>query len=70
MESLEANHINKILSDLDPVNLEWLCKSCHKYADSATAKGVSSVGDEYGYRTGVAPLKEQPPPVGESGYGY
>ncbi len=47
--SLQANHINKVLEDIDPVNGEWLCASCHKEEDSLTEKGVSKVGDEYGY---------------------
>lgn len=46
---LEANHINKCLEDIDLVNAQWLCTSCHKVADSVTAKGVSKLGDEYGY---------------------
>lgn len=63
MAPLECNHINKKILDNDPVNLEWLCKSCHKDADSATVKGVSIVGDEYGY-------SGHGPPVGDDGYGY
>lgn len=49
MATLEANHKNKVLSDIDLVNLEWLCKSCHKEADMVTAPGVSPKGDEHGY---------------------
>lgn len=48
--SLQANHKNKDLDDLDLVNLEWLCPSCHKIADSETPPGVSPKGeDEHGY---------------------
>lgn len=32
--SLEVNHKNKVLEDNDPANLEWLCKTCHKEADT------------------------------------
>lgn len=46
---LECNHINKNILDNDPVNLEWLCKSCHKRADQQTDKGVSVLQDEFGY---------------------
>lgn len=46
---LEANHINKNILDNDPINLEWLCKSCHKQADLKTEKGVSTLDDEFGY---------------------
>lgn len=35
--------------DNDPVNLEWLCASCHKEIDQTTAKGVSVKEDEFGY---------------------
>lgn len=49
MATLEANHKNKVLSDIDLVNLEWLCKSCHKLADMVTKPGVSPKGDEHGY---------------------
>ena len=38
--NLDANHKNKILADLDPANLEWLCRTCHRFEDRATAKGV------------------------------
>lgn len=41
---LDANHRNKTLSDLDPANLEWLCRPCHLKADRSTAKGISPVG--------------------------
>jgi ribosomal protein L37AE/L43A len=47
--TLQANHKNKILEDIDPANLEWLCPSCHKEEDSLTEKGVSRFGDEWGY---------------------
>ncbi len=57
MGQLQVNHINKNVLDNDPVNLEWMCASCHKYKDSQTEKGVSVKGeDEYGYG----------PPVGVS----
>lgn len=49
MGALQANHKNKILSDIDPANLEWLCASCHKNVDQKTEKGVSLYGDEWGY---------------------
>jgi hypothetical protein len=54
MGELQANHKNKILSDIDPANLEWLCASCHKEKDSLTEKGVSYKGDEWGYSLGGA----------------
>lgn len=38
--NLDANHKNKVLTDCDPANLEWLCRSCHKKKDSRTEKGV------------------------------
>lgn len=47
--NLDANHINKNLEDIDLANLEWLCRSCHKLADSVSAKGVSTIKDEFGY---------------------
>lgn len=46
---LQANHINKDIMDNDPVNLEWLCPSCHRIKDNQTAKGVSIKDDEWGY---------------------
>lgn len=49
MATLQANHINKNIMDNDPVNLEWLCASCHKEIDQTTAKGVSVKEDEFGY---------------------
>lgn len=49
MAALQANHINKDITDNDPVNVEWVCVSCHKYLDMQTEKGVSTKGDEYGY---------------------
>lgn len=49
IRTLQANHINKNLMDIDPVNLEWLCPSCHKEIDSTTEKGVSTIDDEFGY---------------------
>lgn len=53
MGSLQANHKNKVLSDIDPANLEWLCASCHKEKDSKTEVGVSIKGDEFGYGLGL-----------------
>lgn len=47
--SLQVQHINKQLMDVDPVNLEVLCASCHKLEDSQTSKGVSLIEDEHGY---------------------
>lgn len=52
MGALQANHKNKVLSDIDPANLEWLCPSCHKEKDQLTEKGVSIKGDEMGYGFG------------------
>lgn len=50
MGSLQVNHINKIIADCDPANLEYLCPSCHKEEDSQTAKGVNPLGpDQFGY---------------------
>lgn len=49
MGTLQVQHINKEISDCDPVNLEYLCPSCHKEEDSQTAKGVSLKTDEFGY---------------------
>lgn len=46
---LEADHENKNILDNDPANLNWRCTSCHKLRDSTTAKGVSTVEDEFGY---------------------
>lgn len=39
--NLDANHKNKIISDCDPANLEWLCRPHHYAEDRATAKGES-----------------------------
>lgn len=47
--NLDANHINKNWLDNDPANLEWLCRVCHREKDRRTEKGVSALGDEYGY---------------------
>lgn len=47
--TLQANHINKNIMDNDPVNLEWLCASCHKEIDQTTEKGESVLDDEFGY---------------------
>lgn len=49
MGTLQVNHINKILRDCDPANLEYLCASCHKERDQQTDKGVSVIEDEHGY---------------------
>ena len=49
ISGLQANHINKDIMDNDPVNLEWLCPSCHRIKDNQTAKGVSIKDDEWGY---------------------
>lgn len=49
VSGLQCNHINKVILDNDPANLEWLCNSCHKLKDSRTAKGVSVIKDEFGY---------------------
>jgi len=49
VKQLQVNHINKDIHDNDPVNLEWLCPSCHKFKDQQTAKGVSIKGDEWGW---------------------
>lgn len=38
-QTLDANHKNKNILDNDPVNLEWLCRRCHKAIDSMTEKG-------------------------------
>lgn len=46
---LDADHKNKIWSDLDPANLQWLCRPCHYAKDRSTPKGVSPVGETYGY---------------------
>ena len=47
--TLDANHINKNLLDIDPANGEWLCKLCHKRKDAQTDKGVSIIENEFGY---------------------
>lgn len=47
--NLDVNHINKNILDDDPANLEYLCRPCHKAADSVTEKGVSKIEDEFGY---------------------
>lgn len=60
--SLQANHRNKCLEDIDPVNGEWLCASCHKVLDTLTAPGVSGMGSEYGYGFDIPS-----PPVGNDG---
>lgn len=39
--NLDVNHKNKIISDNDPANLEYLCRDCHYEEDRATEKGVS-----------------------------
>lgn len=58
METLQADHKNKNVLDNDPTNLRWACASCHKESDSRTEKGVSIVGEEYGYETDVLGLLE------------
>lgn len=52
MGALQADHLSKDISDCDPANLEWRCASCHKESDSKTAKGVSALGDQFGYERG------------------
>lgn len=47
--ALQCNHLNKNLLDVDPVNLEWACASCHKLIDQTTDKGISVKDDEFGY---------------------
>lgn len=39
--NLDVNHKNKVISDNDPANLEYLCRDCHFREDRATEKGVS-----------------------------
>lgn len=39
--NLDGNHRNKNLDDLDPANLEWLCRIHHRKEDRATVKGVA-----------------------------
>lgn len=46
---LDCNHINKNWMDNDPSNLEWLCRTCHYEKDRATAAGVSSIEEDFGY---------------------
>lgn len=46
--SLQANHINKDITDCDPANGEWLCSLCHKFKDSQTGVGEID-SSEYGY---------------------
>jgi hypothetical protein len=46
--SLQANHINKDVTDCDPANGQWLCALCHKYLDSQTGVGEID-SSEYGY---------------------
>lgn len=45
-DSLDVNHINKILSDLDPSNLEFLCRVHHLLRDRASGKGVTLHGEK------------------------
>jgi rubredoxin len=47
--ALHANHINKNLLDVDPVNLEWLCPKCHKNKDLQSGVGESVLDNEFGY---------------------
>lgn len=53
MSPLQVQHKNKNVLDNDPANLEWLCASCHKIEDSKTAKGVSTIENEFGYGLGL-----------------
>lgn len=39
--NLDVNHKNKNWLDNDPVNLEFLCRRCHREIDRRTEKGVS-----------------------------
>lgn len=39
--NLDVNHKNKVISDCDPANLEFLCRPHHYEEDRATEKGVS-----------------------------
>ena len=41
-ETLDVNHKNKNILDNDLVNLEWLCRKCHKKEDLKTKKGEMS----------------------------
>jgi len=47
--TLQVDHVSKNIMDNDPVNLQYLCASCHKEKDQQTAKGVSPIDDEFGY---------------------
>jgi hypothetical protein len=61
MAELQVNHINKNLLDVDPVNLEYLCSSCHKKKDSQTATGVSIRGENelgFNFLAGVKVVKD------------
>jgi len=50
MGQLQVNHINKNVLDNDPVNLEWMCSSCHKIKDQQTEVGESIRGpNELGF---------------------
>lgn len=44
---LQANHMDKDLTNDSLDNLEWLCAPHHKLKDSQTAKGVSTVDRPY-----------------------
>lgn len=46
---LDVNHINKVLSDIDPANLEALCRRCHREKDRRTAKGVAEDQSDFDY---------------------
>lgn len=46
---LDADHKNKNWADLDPANLQWLCRKCHYAKDRSTPRGISPVDEDYGY---------------------
>ncbi len=47
--SLDVDHRNKNTFDNDPANLRYLCRPHHKQEDSKTEKGVSQLGETFGY---------------------